>query len=71
MREITEEGKERIMESLTDKYERILFGLEQPEAASRAGTKQPRKERGDLVCPLCAKSNLTTRGAGIVYDPAS
>ena len=34
MREISPEEKQRIMESLTDRKERILFGLEAPERPS-------------------------------------
>lgn len=64
MREISKEEKERIMESLTDRQERVLFGLEQPDAASR-GSIGPGKSGGDLVCPHCGKSNLTKRGLGL------
>jgi hypothetical protein len=35
MREISEADKERIVGSLTDKGERILFGLEAPEESKR------------------------------------
>jgi hypothetical protein len=59
MREIAEEEKERILESLTDRHERILFGLE-PPVAGRAGERP--KSGGDLVCSLCGKTSLTERG---------
>ena len=60
MREISEAEKERILDSLTDRHERILFGLE-PPGASRAG-ERPAKSGGDLVCPLCDKGGLTELG---------
>jgi hypothetical protein len=60
MREISEDEKERILESLTDRHERILFGLE-PPVAGRAG-ERPAKSGGDRVCPLCGKGGLTTLG---------
>ena len=53
MREISEAEKERILNSLTDRHERILFGLE-PPGSGRAG-ERPGKSGGDLVCPLCDK----------------
>ena len=57
MREISPEEKQRIMDSLTDRKERILFGLEAPERAGR-----PAKSGGDLKCPICGKEGLTPRG---------
>ena len=57
MREISPEEKQRIMDSLTDRKERILFGLEAPEGAGR-----PAKSGGDLKCPICGKEELTPRG---------
>ena len=57
MREISPEEKQRIMDSLTDRKERILFGLEAPERAGR-----PAKSGGDLKCPICGKEGLTNRG---------
>lgn len=65
MREISKDEKERIMESLTDRSERVLFGLEPPEAGSRSSMEQPGKSGGDLECPVCGKSNLTKRGLGL------
>ena len=50
MREISKEEKERIMESLTDRQERVLFGLEQPDAASRGNRKAGRRK--NRVSPL-------------------
>ena len=60
MREISAEEKQRIMDSLTDRKERILFGLEAPER-----TQRPAKSGGDLSCPICGKSGLTTRGLAL------
>ena len=60
MREISEEEKERILGSLTDRHERILFGLE-PPGSGRAGDR-PAKSGGDRVCSLCDKGGLTELG---------
>jgi hypothetical protein len=60
MREIAETEKERIFDRLTDRHERILFGLE-PPGASRAG-ERPAKSGGDLECSLCGKGGLTELG---------
>ena len=50
MREISEAEKERIQGSLTDRHERILFGLE-PPGSGRAGSG--RQERwGPGLLPL-------------------
>jgi hypothetical protein len=63
-REMSEEDQERILGKLTDRKERILFGLEAPEekggASMRAGTAG-----GDLTCPVCGKSGFTKRGLGL------
>ena len=51
MREISEEEKARILDSLTDRHERILFGLEPP--GSEAGRGATRQEwRGSGLLPL-------------------
>ena len=60
MRAISEEEKERILGGLTDRHERILFGLE-PPGSGRAG-ERPAKSGGDLACSLCGKSGLTELG---------
>jgi hypothetical protein len=60
MREISEEEKERIQGGLTDRHERILFGLE-PPGAGRAGARSA-KSGGDRVCSLCGKAGLTELG---------
>ena len=60
MREISEAEKERIQGSLTDRHERILFGLE-PPGSGRAG-ERPGKSGGDRVCSLCGKTGLTELG---------
>ena len=60
MREISEEEKERILDRLTDRHERILFGLE-PPGSERAG-ERPGKSGGDLACSLCGKGGLTELG---------
>jgi hypothetical protein len=60
MREISEQEKQRILDRLTDRHERILFGLEPPRAG-RAGDR-PANSGGNLVCSLCGKTGLTERG---------
>lgn len=65
MRDISKEEKERIMESLTDKQERILFGLEQPEEGGGINSERPGKSGGEMVCPICGRSGLTKRGLGL------
>src|SRR3954453_15083715 len=67
MREMSPEEKERYLGTLTDRQERILFGLELPEEPKRRGRKpatgeRPAKAGGDLVCDICGKSGLTERG---------
>jgi hypothetical protein len=59
MREISEAEKERVQGSLTDRHERILFGLE--PGAGRAG-ERPAKSGGTLSCSLCGKTGLTELG---------
>jgi hypothetical protein len=60
MREISGEEKQRILDGLTDRHERILFSLGPPETG-RAGERSARSG-GDLVCSLCGKAGLTERG---------
>ena len=48
MREISPDEKQRILDSLTDRQERILFGLEVAVERVRPGTSG-----GDLTCPHC------------------
>jgi hypothetical protein len=60
MREIAEAEKERILDRLIDRHERVLFGLE-PPGAGRAGERAAHSA-GDLVCSLCGKAGLTERG---------
>ena len=51
MREISEEEKERILDGLTDRHERILFGLE-PPGSGRAGDAASQEWRGSGLLPL-------------------
>jgi hypothetical protein len=60
-----EDERKRIIERLTDKKERILFGLEPPEEEKRGAAMRPGASRGDLACPICGKSGLTKRGLGL------
>ena len=62
MREISAEEKERIIGGLTDKREKVLFGLEAPEEPKRAAAMRSGGAGGDLVCPVCGKKGLTALG---------
>jgi hypothetical protein len=62
MREMSEAERERILGNLTDKGERILFGLEAPEEPRRGPGMRPGGAGGDLVCPVCGKRGLTALG---------
>src|SRR3954470_14464518 len=67
LRIIPEEEMQRYLGTLTDRQERILFGLELPEEPKRRGRKPatgepPAKSGGDQVCPICGKAGLTERG---------
>ena len=66
-RQISEEEWQRILDSLTDKEERILFGLDVPEEPKRRGRggERPAKSGGDLECPICGKAGLTKRGLAL------
>src|SRR5512147_3184532 len=61
MRDIATEEKERILGALTDRGERILFGLEAPEERRM----RPGASGGELTCPICGKTGLTKRGLGL------
>ena len=65
MREISAEEKERIIGGLTDKREKVLFGLEQPEEPQKRAGMRPGASGGDLTCPICGKSGLTKRGLAL------
>jgi hypothetical protein len=67
MRLMTEEEREAILGRLTDRSDRILFGLELPEEPKRRGRpagggERPAKSGGDQACPICGKAGLTERG---------
>jgi hypothetical protein len=65
VREISLEDRERILKNLTDRRERILFGLEAPEERRGAAGLRPGASGGDLECSICGKSGLTKRGLGL------
>ena len=65
MREMSETDRNRIVGSLTDRGERILFGLEAPEESKRGSGVRPGASGGDLVCEVCGKSGLTRRGLAL------
>jgi hypothetical protein len=65
---------QRIMDSLTDRDERILFGLEPPEDQGRrrgrpprvgGGGERPAAPSGELTCLICGKTGLTKRGLAL------
>ena len=64
-REISEDEKARIVGGLTDRKERVLFGLEVPEEPNRRSAGRPGTSGGDLTCSVCGKSGLTTRGLAL------
>jgi hypothetical protein len=63
VRKMSEAERERILGSLTDRGERVLFGLEAPEEP-RAGMR-PGGSGGDLECSYCGKKGLTRRGLAL------
>jgi hypothetical protein len=64
---ISAEEWQRIMDSLEDREERILFGLEPVEGRGKRGStaQKPGKSGGDLVCDICGKGGLTPRGLAL------
>jgi hypothetical protein len=55
--------RKRIIDGLTDRGERVLFGLEAPEEPKkRAGAMRPGGAGGDLTCAVCGKNGLTALG---------
>jgi hypothetical protein len=62
IREMSETDRERILGNLTDKRERILFGLEAPEEPRRGAGMRSGGAGGDLECPVCGKRGLTALG---------
>src|SRR5512132_4269949 len=65
MREMTDAEKQRILDNLKDRGERILFGLEAPEEAKSGGAVRAGASGGDLTCGICGKSGLTKRGLAL------
>jgi hypothetical protein len=64
-REISDDEKSRILDGLTDRTERVLFGLDVPEERRRGSASRPGGSGGDLTCEICGKSGLTTRGLAL------
>lgn len=62
---MSETDRRRILDALTDRGERILFGLEAPEERRRGGVMHPGGAGGDLTCSYCGKTGLTKRGLGL------
>jgi hypothetical protein len=61
-RKMSKEERERIVNSLTDRGERVLFGLEAPEEPKRSAAMRLGRAGGDLLCPVCCKKGLTALG---------
>lgn len=62
-REISEVEKGRVLAGLTDRKERVLFGLEVPEEPKRSG--RAGTSGGELTCEICGKPGLTKRGLAL------
>src|SRR5512147_3104243 len=62
-REISGDEQRRIMEGLTDRNERILFGLEEEQAPQKRAASAG--GGGEETCPICGRSGLTKRGLGL------
>jgi hypothetical protein len=66
VREMSEVDRQRILGNLTDRGERILFGLEAPEEPRKRGAAiRPGGAGGDLTCSYCGKTGLSKRGLGL------
>jgi hypothetical protein len=64
-RDISEEERQRILDGLTDRKEKVLFGLDVPEEQKRGAASRPGASGGDMTCEICGKSGLTTRGLAL------
>ncbi len=66
---IPPEEMERYLAGLTDREEKVLFGLELPEEPKRRGRKpsgeRQAKAEGNLACPYCDKTGLTQKGLSL------
>jgi hypothetical protein len=65
VREMPEDERKRIIERLTDRKERVLFGLEPPEEEKRGAATRPGESMRDQTCQICGKSGLTKRGLAL------
>jgi hypothetical protein len=65
MREMAADQRERILGSLTDRHERIIFGLDVPEEPKRFAGGKAGKSGGELSCDICGKIGFTRRGLGL------
>jgi hypothetical protein len=65
MREIKDEERQRIFSALTDKGERILFGLEAPEERKKGAGMRPAASGGTLECDICHRTGFTNRGLAL------
>jgi hypothetical protein len=62
MRDISPEERSRILDNLTDRKERQLFGLEPPDEPKSTRGERSGKSGGTLECPICHKAGLTELG---------
>jgi hypothetical protein len=65
MRKMSEAERERILGSLTERGERVLFGREAPEEPQKRAGMRSGGSGGDLECPYCGKKGLTKRGLAL------
>ena len=65
MREIPDADRERILGSLTERKERVLFGLEVAAEPQKRAAIRPGGAGGDLTCSICGKTGLTKKGLGL------
>jgi hypothetical protein len=65
MREMSDADRQRMLDNLTDRGERILFGLEAPEEPKRGAGMRPGASGGDLECTYCGKKGLTKKGLAL------
>ena len=64
MREMTDTDKQRIIGSLTDKGERILFGLEAPEEVKRGAGMRPGASGGKSDVFVLREERAYPKGIG-------
>lgn len=64
-RDMSEAERSRILGGLTERSERVLFGLEVAEERKRGVSVRPGGAGGELTCDICGKTGLTKRGLAL------